>query len=97
MQLARLFAPKSIAKTAPAKEAGRPDAELAAARDFQRKAQSYLDFVEAENATGFHAPGEALRVLAESIDFSRRGQGALRAAAPAAVPAPAATPVEAGK
>jgi nitrite reductase (cytochrome c-552) len=34
-----------------AKEAGRTDAELAAARDFQRKAQFRLDFVEAENST----------------------------------------------
>ena len=61
-----------------AKEAGKSDAELAAPRNFQRKAQFYLDFVEAENSTGFHAPGEALRILAESIDFSRKGQAALR-------------------
>lgn len=58
--------------------AGRSDGELAAARDFQRKAQFYLDFVEAENSTGFHAPQEAARILAESIDFSRRGQLAIR-------------------
>jgi nitrite reductase (cytochrome c-552) len=58
--------------------AGRPDAELAAARDFQRKAQFYLDFVEAENSTGFHAPQEAARILAEAIDFSRKGQLAVR-------------------
>jgi nitrite reductase (cytochrome c-552) len=51
---------------------------VARARDFQRKAQFYLDFVEAENSTGFHAPQEALRILAESIDFSCRGQAALR-------------------
>jgi nitrite reductase (cytochrome c-552) len=59
--------------------AGRVDADLAPARDFQRKAQFYLDFVEAENSTGFHAPQEAARVLAESIDFARQGQLALRA------------------
>jgi nitrite reductase (cytochrome c-552) len=59
--------------------AGTSDTELAAARDFQRKAQFRLDFVEAENSTGFHAPQEAARILAESIDFSRRGQMALRA------------------
>ncbi len=47
------------------------------ARDFQRKAQFYLDFIEAENSMGFHAPGEALRILGESIDFSRRGQATL--------------------
>jgi nitrite reductase (cytochrome c-552) len=61
-----------------AKAAGRTDAELAAARDYQRKAQFYLDFVEAENSTGFHAPQEAARILGESIDFSRRGQISVR-------------------
>ena len=61
-----------------AKESGTSDADLATARDFQRKAQFYLDFVEAENSTGFHAPGEAARILAESINFSRLGQVTLR-------------------
>lgn len=58
--------------------AGRSGAELARARDFQRKAQFYLDFIEAENSMGFHAPQEAARILAESIDFTRQGQLALR-------------------
>ena len=53
--------------------------QLTLARDFQRKAQFYADFVEAEDSTGFHAPQEAARILGESIDFSRRGQNALRA------------------
>ena len=61
-----------------AKAAGKTDAELATAQDFQRKAQFYLDFVEAENSTGFHAPQEAARILGESVDFSRKGQIALR-------------------
>jgi nitrite reductase (cytochrome c-552) len=60
------------------KLAGKSDAELNAARNFQRKAQFYLDFVEAENSTGFHAPQEAARILGESINFSRQGQNALR-------------------
>jgi len=60
------------------RESGGSDADLAAARDFQRKAQFYLDFVEAENSTGFHAPQEAARILGESINFSRKGQVALR-------------------
>ena len=47
-------------------------------RDFQRKAQFYLDFVEAENSMGFHAPQEALRILGESINFARQGQLELR-------------------
>lgn len=61
-----------------AREAGRSDEDLKAARYLQRRAQFYLDFVEAENSTGFHAPQEAARVLGESIDFSRQGQIALR-------------------
>ena len=67
-----------IADLKAAKEAGRSDAELSGPRDFQRKAQFFLDFVEAENSTGFHAPQEAARILGESIDFSRKGQIALR-------------------
>ncbi len=63
-------------KTAKAK--GASDAQLAVARDFQRKAQFRLDFVEAENSTGFHAPQEAVRILGESINFVRKGQVALR-------------------
>lgn len=61
-----------------ARAAGRSDAELQAVRQFQRKAQFYLDFVEAENSTGFHAPQEAARILGESIDASRQGQVAIR-------------------
>ena len=67
-----------IADLKAAVAAGRPAAELDVARDLQRKAQFRLDFVEAENSTGFHAPQEAERILAESIDFSRQGQVALR-------------------
>ena len=59
-------------------EAGRNDAGLTAARDFQRKAQFFLDFVEAENSMGFHAPQEAVRILGESINYSRQGQVVLR-------------------
>jgi nitrite reductase (cytochrome c-552) len=61
-----------------AKAAGRNDKQLDPARNFQRKAQFYLDFVEAENSTGFHAPQESARILGESIDASRKGQIALR-------------------
>ncbi|GMU64958.1 MAG: cytochrome c-552 [Acidobacteriota bacterium] len=61
-----------------AKEAGKTDAELALARQMQRQAQFRLDFVEAENSTGFHAPEEAARILAESVNLSRQGQLALR-------------------
>ncbi|HXK60805.1 MAG TPA: ammonia-forming cytochrome c nitrite reductase subunit c552 [Acidobacteriota bacterium] len=44
------------------------------ARSFQLKAQFLLDFIEAENSMGFHAPQEAMRVLGLSIDYSRKGQ-----------------------
>jgi nitrite reductase (cytochrome c-552) len=61
-----------------AKEAGATDDQLARARDYQRKASFYVDWVDAENSTGFHAPQEGARILGESINFSRLGQVALR-------------------
>ncbi len=67
-----------------ARAAGKSDAELASARDFHRKAQWLLDFVESENSMGFHAPQEGARILSQAIDYARQGQLALR-------PAPAAT------
>ena len=48
------------------------------ARYLQRRAQFYLDFVEAENSTGFHAPQEAARILGESLNYARQGQIAVR-------------------
>jgi nitrite reductase (cytochrome c-552) len=74
------------------KQGGATDAQLASARDFQRKAQFYLDFIEAENSMGFHASQEAARILGESINFSRKGQAALRGIPRAPVSAPAGTP-----
>jgi nitrite reductase (cytochrome c-552) len=53
-------------------------AALKKAQDYQRQAQFLLDFVEAENSVGFHAPQEAARLLQQSIDHSRKGQLALR-------------------
>lgn len=61
-----------------ARSAGRTDAAVTTAQDFQRRAQFYLDFIESENSNGFHAPQEAARILGESINFSRKGQVALR-------------------
>jgi nitrite reductase (cytochrome c-552) len=61
-----------------AKSAGKSDQELEAARYLQRRAQFYLDFVEAENSTGFHAPQEALRILGDSVNYARQGQLMLR-------------------
>jgi nitrite reductase (cytochrome c-552) len=61
-----------------ARARGASDADLDPARKLQRRAQFMLDFVEAENSTGFHAPQEAGRILAEAIDYARQGQLALR-------------------
>jgi nitrite reductase (cytochrome c-552) len=60
-----------------AKEGGATDEQLVAARTAQRKAQFLLDFIEAENSMGFHADQEAVRVLALSLDETRRGQTSL--------------------
>lgn len=67
-----------IADLGKARDDGMSDEALGPARRLQRQAQFRLDFVESENSTGFHAPQEAARILAESIDFARQGQLALR-------------------
>jgi nitrite reductase (cytochrome c-552) len=63
-----------------ARERGASDADLEAPRRHQRRAQFLLDFIEAENSMGFHADQEAMRVLALSLDDTRKGQVAVRAA-----------------
>jgi nitrite reductase (cytochrome c-552) len=70
-----------------AKKSGAPADRLAPALALQRRAQWRLDFVAAENSMGFHAPAEAARILAESIDFARQAQLAARAAAASAATA----------
>ena len=60
------------------RDGGASDDQLAEARDFQRKASFYIDFVEAENSSGFHAGQEGARILGEAINFCRLGQLALR-------------------
>ncbi|MCY3004007.1 MAG: ammonia-forming cytochrome c nitrite reductase subunit c552, partial [Planctomycetota bacterium] len=57
-----------------AKAGGASDEKLAPALELQRKAQWRLDFVAAENSMGFHAPAEAARILAESIDYARQAE-----------------------
>ena len=76
-----------IADIKKAQTSGMPADRLKQARDYQRKAQFFLDFIEAENSMGFHAPQEAGRVLAQSIDYSRKGQATL-AGLTLTVPAP---------
>ncbi|HXN45275.1 MAG TPA: ammonia-forming cytochrome c nitrite reductase subunit c552 [Bryobacteraceae bacterium] len=57
-----------------ARAAGRSDQSLEAALKLQRQAQWRVDFVNAENSMGFHAPQESARILAEAIDYARQGQ-----------------------
>jgi nitrite reductase (cytochrome c-552) len=61
-----------------AREQNAPPDRIEAAQKLQRRAQFFLDFVEAENSVGFHAPQEALRILGQSINLARQGQLALR-------------------
>lgn len=56
-------------------------AAIGNAQASQRRAQFLLDFIEAENSMGFHAPQETMRVLGLSINHTRLGQNALRAGA----------------
>ena len=77
-----------IASIKTAQAAGAPEAQIAEARDFQRKATFLIDFIEAENSTGFHAPQEAARVLFKAMDHLRHGQMVM-SATPAAAPAAA--------
>ncbi|MFM9994697.1 MAG: ammonia-forming cytochrome c nitrite reductase subunit c552 [Phycisphaerales bacterium] len=65
-----------------AADAGASDEQLKPARALQRRAQYRVDFVSAENSMGFHAPQEAARLLAESIDFARQGELAVARMAP---------------
>ena len=61
-----------------AKKAGADEAKLKPIYELQRKAQWRVDFVNAENSMGFHAPQEVARILGEAIDYGRQGQVALR-------------------
>ncbi|PYX96418.1 MAG: ammonia-forming cytochrome c nitrite reductase subunit c552, partial [Acidobacteria bacterium] len=54
------------------------DETLAEARNFQRRAQFYIDFLVSENSMGFHADQYSVKSLAEAINFCREGQLTLR-------------------
>jgi len=73
-----------IEETKKLRDAGAAETDLKAAWAAQRKAQFFIDLVEAENSVGFHAPGEELRVLAVALDAIRKGQASLRGVRPAA-------------
>jgi nitrite reductase (cytochrome c-552) len=57
-----------------AKAAGAEGEKLEQLYDLQRKSMWRLDYISSENSKGFHASQEAAKILAESIDFSRRAQ-----------------------
>ncbi len=63
-----------IGAIAKAKTEGKTEEQLAPVYELQRKAQFRIDFVNAENSMGFHAPQEAARILGEAIDYSRQGE-----------------------
>ncbi len=52
-------------------------AQLAKARDSQRRCGFMIDFIMSENSMGFHAPQEAQRILGDAINVCRLGQLAL--------------------
>jgi nitrite reductase (cytochrome c-552) len=59
--------------------------QLAPIFELQKKALWRLDFISSENSMGFHADQEAVRILGESIDYSRQAQvAAVRLRAPRA-------------
>jgi nitrite reductase (cytochrome c-552) len=66
-----------------AKAAGASEEQLKPIFDLQRKAMWRLDYISSENSRGFHADQEAVRILGESIDYSRQAQAlAIRLRAP---------------
>ncbi|GMA42319.1 ammonia-forming cytochrome c nitrite reductase subunit c552 [Mobilicoccus caccae] len=60
------------------KEKSASPENIEVARNYQRKASFYIDWIVSENSNGFHAPGEALRVLNDANEAARKGQLALR-------------------
>lgn len=73
-----------------AQAAGMEPARMEEALKCQRAATYLIDFVEAENSQGFHAPQESARILFKAMDYLRQGNAVLgKAGAPAEVPAPA--------
>ncbi len=79
-----------------AKAAGVAEDRLQEVYRLQRKAMWRLDYISSENSRGFHADQEAMRILAESIDYSRQAQAmatGLRAPAPPPIDAVEVKPV----
>lgn len=60
-----------------ARAAGVDEARLNEALRCQRAATFLIDFVEAENSQGFHAPQESGRIFFKAMDYLRKGNIAL--------------------
>ncbi len=72
-----------------ARAAGVDEARLNEALNCQRAATFLIDFVEAENSQGFHAPQESARIFFKAMDYLRKGNIALgKPAAVATAPEP---------
>lgn len=63
-----------IQKVGEVKKRGAAESALTPIHELQRKSQWRIDFVNAENSMGFHAPQEAARILGEAIDYARQGE-----------------------
>jgi len=57
-----------------AEASGASQIQMAMLHELQKKAMWHLDFISSENSKGFHADQEAVRILGESIDYSRQAQ-----------------------
>src|SRR5690606_31505207 len=57
-----------------AQAAGATAEQLAPVFALQKKGMWRLDLISSENSKGFHADQEAVRILGESIDYSRQAQ-----------------------
>jgi nitrite reductase (cytochrome c-552) len=57
-----------------AQASGAGEAQLAELFTLQKRAMWRLDYISSENSMGFHAGQEAVRILAESIDYSRQAE-----------------------
>ena len=64
------------------KSSGATEGDLSDALTAQRRATWFVDFVEAENSSGFHAPQESARTLFRAMDEIRKGQIALESSNP---------------
>jgi nitrite reductase (cytochrome c-552) len=63
-----------IADLTQARADGYSDVQLAPVWKYQREAGWRIDFINAENSMGFHAPQESARILGEACDLARHGQ-----------------------